>query len=520
MTEVIARGEAWQTYAACAGVDTEKFFARQHAMAKEICGGCSVRAECLYDALEADAPNGIWGGLTREERLTLPVLPRHRTAALNVLRQLAPAASPVPEAEAPAPKPARRKPKAAQAEATTGTAAAAPQVAAAPKAEPTATPREDVAELLRAGHTQRAIMKQLKVAHRVIAATREAYGIPYRKGPGFRYSPEQRAENERRTIALLKSDATIQQIIDEVGITPPTIIAIRRKAGLPKPSRHGGTPARSKADALTEHTEAYGDGHLRWTGPTAGRMPQLHAESTRFNARSVLFEQHHGRPAVGYVLSGCGEQACVAGGHLTDEVLRAADPKEEPPVTVQALKNLLDEIDEQGGPEAARHNRLHLPDEGTHQPMSTAPTRPVADLEVQPGVGVSVKFASAEPEPIPVGQLLKWGDDHPDPEVQDQAARARVALAGLRKRHAADQELAAITDEAAELEQRLAALRARQDELAPAKPKKTRKPPEYRAADIRAWARAQGIDCPAKGRVPRSVVDDWRAATAPASTDA
>jgi len=32
-------------------------------------------------------------------------------------------------------------------------------------------------------------------------------------------------------------------------------------------------------------------------------------------------------------------------------------------MTIAALMALLDEIDQQGGPEAARQNRLHLPDE-------------------------------------------------------------------------------------------------------------------------------------------------------------
>lgn len=120
-----------------------------------------------------------------------------------------------------------------------------------------------------------------------------------------------------------------------------------------------------------------------------------------------------------------------------------------------------------------------------------------------------------EPQPIPVGQLLKWGDEHADPEVQDQAARARLALTGLRRRHAADQELAAISIEAEVLEQRLAELRSRQLELTPTKPKRQRKPVDYPAANVRAWAESHGIDCPPVGRVPKAVVEAWRAAGQP-----
>ncbi|MGC4918680.1 Lsr2 family DNA-binding protein [Streptomyces albogriseolus] len=122
--------------------------------------------------------------------------------------------------------------------------------------------------------------------------------------------------------------------------------------------------------------------------------------------------------------------------------------------------------------------------------------------------------AAATAEALPVDQLLEWGDAHTDPEVQDQAARARATLVGLRRRHAADAELTAITSEAEELEQRLAELRARQAELTPAK-KATKKQAvqrDYEPATVRAWAKDNGVDCPATGRVPKAVVEAWRTA--------
>ncbi|MGW3025833.1 Lsr2 family DNA-binding protein [Streptomyces sp. NPDC001221] len=167
-------------------------------------------------------------------------------------------------------------------------------------------------------------------------------------------------------------------------------------------------------------------------------------------------------------------------------------------MTIAALRRLLDEIDTQGGPDAARHNRLNLPDEGTSEPMNT-----------------TVHAAqAASPDQLPVGKLLAWGDAHLDPEIQDQAARARAALVGLRQRYAADQELTAITTEAERLEKRLAELRARKDELVPAKPKaRKRAASDHEPAVVRAWARENGVDCPAMGRVPKAVVDAWRQAT-------
>ncbi|MER7833505.1 hypothetical protein [Streptomyces sp. NPDC095602] len=124
--------------------------------------------------------------------------------------------------------------------------------------------------------------------------------------------------------------------------------------------------------------------------------------------------------------------------------------------------------------------------------------------------------ATTPAAPIPVGQLLAWADQHQDPEVQAQSARARAALVGLRRRHAADEELAELTREQQELEERLAAIQARQAELAPPKRRRRRTGTnaDVDSAAVRAWARQAGVDCPPTGRPSAAVVDAWRRATA------
>jgi len=37
-------------------------------LAREFCGRCPIRAQCLDYALEANEPHGIWGGTTPHER--------------------------------------------------------------------------------------------------------------------------------------------------------------------------------------------------------------------------------------------------------------------------------------------------------------------------------------------------------------------------------------------------------------------------------------------------------------------
>jgi hypothetical protein len=127
--------------------------------------------------------------------------------------------------------------------------------------------------------------------------------------------------------------------------------------------------------------------------------------------------------------------------------------------------------------------------------------------------------AEATAATLPVDSLLAWGDEHADTEIQDQAARARAALAGLRSRYDADQELTTITTEAQQLEKRLAELRAREQELAPPKTKAARRKQDlgYDSPTVRAWARGNNVACPPTGRIPKAVVDAWRTATSPAA---
>lgn len=72
----------WQWRGACRGEDSALFFpppqleekedrrAREDR-AKAICGGCSVRVECLEYAIRIREPHGIWGGLNELERRVL-----------------------------------------------------------------------------------------------------------------------------------------------------------------------------------------------------------------------------------------------------------------------------------------------------------------------------------------------------------------------------------------------------------------------------------------------------------------
>ena len=64
---------AWRVRAACSGMDPDLFFPERGdvigvARAKAVCASCPVTAECLQYALEAKEKQGVWGGLSGQER--------------------------------------------------------------------------------------------------------------------------------------------------------------------------------------------------------------------------------------------------------------------------------------------------------------------------------------------------------------------------------------------------------------------------------------------------------------------
>ncbi|MFF9285437.1 hypothetical protein [Streptomyces griseosporeus] len=144
--------------------------------------------------------------------------------------------------------------------------------------------------------------------------------LPVQLGPGIRLTPAQADVVVPATTAMLQAGRTYAEITAAVGISAATVARIRQEQQLPLLSRRR---TRTFAEAFALHTEPYGDGHTRWTGPMSGRLPQLFAERGRVNARHYAFELHHGRRPHGYVRTACDEPGCLTGSHLTDNKIRA-----------------------------------------------------------------------------------------------------------------------------------------------------------------------------------------------------
>jgi WhiB family transcriptional regulator, redox-sensing transcriptional regulator len=92
MTALETRAE-WWSRAACSTSDPDLFFpiasagpaVRQVTQAKVICARCQIRQGCLNYALDIGPIQGIWGGMTEEERRRL----RHRRRAARTLPERA-----------------------------------------------------------------------------------------------------------------------------------------------------------------------------------------------------------------------------------------------------------------------------------------------------------------------------------------------------------------------------------------------------------------------------------------------
>ena len=72
--------DSWMADASCKGMNGHPFFPEgvgqesssdreeREAVAKQICGSCAVREECLEFALKTHQDDGIWGGMNARER--------------------------------------------------------------------------------------------------------------------------------------------------------------------------------------------------------------------------------------------------------------------------------------------------------------------------------------------------------------------------------------------------------------------------------------------------------------------
>ncbi|MEU2062874.1 hypothetical protein [Streptomyces sp. NPDC013455] len=131
--------------------------------------------------------------------------------------------------------------------------------------------RADIAELLRAGHSNRAIARQLNVDAKTAAAARAVLGLPKAKS-GYR------------------------------GAATPEDLFWRR-------------------------VRPVDGGHMEWTGFNVCGTPSLRHGGRNLTAYPIAYRIAHGRAPEGQALPSCGRDHCVKPGHHADRAdrVRAQD---------------------------------------------------------------------------------------------------------------------------------------------------------------------------------------------------
>lgn len=142
-------------------------------------------------------------------------------------------------------------------------------------------------------------------------------------------------------------------------------------------------------------------------------------------------------------------------------------------------------------------------------PHLTARKRKTMNQPPVPAPRPAQEAPSADEAPLPVGQLLAWAIAHPTKGVARKGVQVRELLAQLRTVRAEAERMAQAEAEEQRLLRQLEAVRARKEQLR-ARKKPT---PGVDQAAVREWARANGHDVPARGRVPAPVVQAWHEAT-------
>ncbi|EYT83990.1 hypothetical protein CF54_04135 [Streptomyces sp. Tu 6176] len=127
--------------------------------------------------------------------------------------------------------------------------------------------RADVAELLRAGHSDSAIARQLHVDYKTAAAARKALGLPKAKS--------------------------------------------------------GYKAAATPADLFWRRVTPTDDGHMEWAGYTTSTTPAMRHGGRSMSAYRVAYRIATGREPEGRALPSCGRDGCVMPGHHADRADRA-----------------------------------------------------------------------------------------------------------------------------------------------------------------------------------------------------
>ncbi|MFJ9029767.1 hypothetical protein ACIRQP_14785 [Streptomyces sp. NPDC102274] len=120
---------------------------------------------------------------------------------------------------------------------------------------------------------------------------------------------------------LLHAGLSDRAISRQLQLRTSRIRAAREILGLP-PHRPGPTPAATPEDLFWRRAVPTDDGHLLWPGATQGSGARIRHGQERYSPYRIAFRLRYGREPVGKVTSGCTHAGCVAPDHVEDRPMR------------------------------------------------------------------------------------------------------------------------------------------------------------------------------------------------------
>jgi len=118
---------------------------------------------------------------------------------------------------------------------------------------------------------------------------------------------------------LLRAGHSERAIARQLNTSTHRVQAIRLQLGLPA-HRPGPTPAGSHEDLFWRRVQHADDGHLLLPGATTDI--RAGHEGRKEGARRIAFRIRHRREPVGQVKTDCGQPGCVHPDHVADQPMR------------------------------------------------------------------------------------------------------------------------------------------------------------------------------------------------------
>lgn len=126
---------------------------------------------------------------------------------------------------------------------------------------------------------------------------------------------------------MLRAGHTHTEIRLALHVAPLTVQRTREALKMPPPKTCRRLPA-THEEAFQARTEHVDGGHLRWTGYVSSHGgPLVIVAGVNVSAYRLAFRMRHGREPVGRVKPGCDFEGCVAPDHVEDRPMRERNRK-------------------------------------------------------------------------------------------------------------------------------------------------------------------------------------------------